>query len=160
VLEGFASYVFYSDHDRIDLDLISPDLEQPQLGFGRTVSQRLARGWIDSGHIELSLRALVRKDLRLSATLGYHTPAVSSAAIDASAPDGHRLLGAAGAALAVHEAVELFADVEVQGILPRRVSNSRYDVGNGKYRLALVSFALHARVRLGPPARPTGRKRS
>ncbi len=39
--------------------------------------------------------------------------------------------------------VSLSGDVRVQGILPRTVTGSDYDLGNGKYSLVLATVGGH-----------------
>jgi hypothetical protein len=41
------------------------------------------------------------------------------------------------------------ADAEVQGILPRTVASSDYDLGNGTYDLVLALVQLHLVVKFG-----------
>lgn len=150
-VDGNFAYVFWSDLDAFELELDSADLEQPDLGIPRTSAVALARDWKGSVHAEVSVRAGVgkRERVRLSGTLGYHSPASPDATIDVASPDGHRLLGAIGAAFQINERIAVMADGELQGILPRTVTTSDYDLGNGTYQMLLGLVQLHLVAKFG-----------
>ncbi|MFO7565743.1 MAG: outer membrane protein transport protein [Enhygromyxa sp.] len=150
------AYVFWSDLDAFRITLDSPDLAQPALGIPRRTEVALPRNWKGSVHAELSVRATVgkRERLRLSGTLGYHSPASPDQTIDVASPDGHRLLGALGFAYAINERIALMADGEVQGILPRTVTDSDFDLGNGTYEMVLGGVHLHLIVKFGKGGKP------
>ncbi|WP_437483593.1 hypothetical protein WME75_43105 [Sorangium sp. So ce1014] len=44
------------------------------------------------------------------------------------------------------DSVSLSGDVRVQGILPRTVTESDYDLGNGTYTLVLTTVGGHLKV--------------
>jgi long-chain fatty acid transport protein len=154
-VDGNFAYVFWSDLDAFEITLDSPALAQPELGLPRVTTVALRRDWKGTVHAELSLRATVgkRERVRLSGTVGYHSSASPDSTIDVASPDGHRLLGAAGVAVKINERIAFMADAEVQGILPRTVTGSNYDLGNGTYDLVLALGQLHLVVKFGKSLR-------
>jgi long-chain fatty acid transport protein len=155
-IDGNFAWVFWSDLEAFEITLDSADLEQPELGIPRKTTVELRRDWKGSFHGELSVRAGVgkRERVRLSATLGYHSPASPDSTIDVASPDGHRLLGAVGASVQITERIGFMADGEVQSILPRTVTSSDYDLGNGTYQMLLAGVHLHLVVRFGKGGKP------
>jgi long-chain fatty acid transport protein len=154
-VDGNFAYVFWSDLDAFELTLDSAALAQPELGLPRRTTVALPRDWNGTVHAELSVRGTVgkRERVRLSGTFGYHSPASPDATIDVASPDGHRLLGAAGVSVQLNKRVAFMADAEVQGILPRTVTSSDYDLGNGTYDLVLALVQLHLVVEFGKSLR-------
>lgn len=152
-LDGSVSYVFYSDFDVIDIELSSPQLAQPALGIGSTVPQELVRDWNNTVHAQLNLRGQVTDKLLLSGSLGYQSGASPDSTIDMASPDGHRLIGGVGLEYGLNERWSLLGDLYLQGIVPRTVTASDFDLGNGTYRMFLGVAAFHARIKLGKPKR-------
>jgi long-chain fatty acid transport protein len=150
-IDGALSYVFYSDFDVIDITLSSPQLEQPALGIGRSVPQDLVRDWKNTVHAELNLRGKASKKLVLSGTIGYQSGASPNSTIDMASPDGHRLIGGVGMEYAISDRFSMLGDLRLQGILPRTVTDSDYDLGNGTYKLFLGVAAVHAKIKFGKP---------
>lgn len=148
-IDGAFSYVFYSDFDVVDIALTSPQLEQPALGIGQTVPQDLVRNWKNTVHAELNLRGQATKKLLISGTLGYQSGASPNSTIDMSSPDGHRLIGGAGIEYAISDRFSMLGDLRMQGILPRTVTDSDYDLGNGTYELFIGVAAVHAKIKFG-----------
>jgi long-chain fatty acid transport protein len=148
-LDGFVSYVFWQDFQSVEIELSSPDLAQPALGIGPRVRQALVRDWIGSVLVEANGRIEATDRLRLSVLLGYHSPASPAATIDMASPDGHRIVTGGGVGYAFTPRFTLYGDVEVQAMIPRTVTSSDHDLGNGTYRLVLAQVALHAQVRFG-----------
>ncbi len=150
-IDGTVSYVFWSDLSEFGITIDSADLALPEIGIGRRTDVTLPRAWKNTIHAELSVRASAgkRERIRLSGTLGYQSPASPDETVDVASPDGQRLLGAFGIGFAATETVTLFADAEVQGILPRTVTDSDYDLANGTYKMILASVMLHAQFRFG-----------
>ncbi|WP_157595513.1 OmpP1/FadL family transporter [Plesiocystis pacifica] len=150
------AYVFWQDVDTFDITLDSEQLAQPALEIPRRTTVGLRRDWVGAIHVEASARAVVDKKekVRVSGTLGYHSPASPDATIDVASPDGQRLLGALGVAYQINPRVAVLADGELQGILPRTVTASDYDLGNGRYNLLLGTFMLHLQARFGSKAKP------
>jgi long-chain fatty acid transport protein len=155
------AYVFWSDLDAFVIELDSPGLAQPEVGIPSTTKVALARNWKGTVHAEVSVRGTLgkRERVRLSGTLGYHSSASPDSTIDVASPDGNRLLGAVGFAYAINERVAFMADGEVQGILPRTVTISDYDLANGTYQLVIGGVHLHVVVKFGkggkaPKAKP------
>jgi long-chain fatty acid transport protein len=150
-VDGNFAYVFWSDLDAFEITLDSAALAQPELGLPRRTQVALRRDWKGTVHAELSLRAMLgkRERVRLSGTVGYHSSASPDATIDVASPDGNRLLGAAGVAVQLNKRVAFMADAEVQGILPRTVTSSDHDLGNGTYDLVLALVQLHLVVKFG-----------
>jgi long-chain fatty acid transport protein len=152
-LDGFASYVFYQDFDRVGIDFMAPELAQPALGVGSRVSQSLVRDWQGSVLVEANARIEATERLRVSVLLGYHSPASPTRTIDMASPDGHRIISGAGVGYAFTPRFSLYADVEVQAIVPRTVRDSDFDLGNGVYEMVLTNIAVHARFRFGRQGR-------
>ncbi|MEM9458140.1 MAG: outer membrane protein transport protein [Myxococcota bacterium] len=150
-LDGSVSYVFYSDFDVIDIELSSPQLAQPALGIGSTVPQELVRDWNNTVHAQLNLRGQATDKLLLSGTLGYQSGASPDSTVDMASPDGHRLIGGVGLEYGINERWSVLGDLYLQGIVPRTVTESDFDLGNGTYRMFLGVAAFHARIKLGKP---------
>lgn len=146
-VDGFIQYIRYSEVDAFKVTTTSPDLAQPALGIGETLSVVLPRNWKDSVWVEASGRFRPTKRLLTSVTLGYQSPASPDKTVDTASPDGHRLIGGVGGGLDVSERISLYADARFQGIIPRTVTTSDYDLGNGQYKLFLATIAGHLKVR-------------
>ncbi|HSN97300.1 MAG TPA: outer membrane protein transport protein [Candidatus Nanopelagicales bacterium] len=145
-VDGFVQWVTYSDVDAFVVETRSPDLAQPRLGIGNRVSVRLPRSWNDTVWIEARGQYQMTSFLRGWASAGYQSPASPDSTIDVASPDGHRLIGAAGGELKVSDAVALLGDIRLQGILPRTVTTSDQDLGNGTYGLFIAAFGGHLRI--------------
>lgn len=156
---GNFAYVFWSDVDSFDIRLESDDLELPELGIPRRTDVALDRSWTGTVHAEANVRVRVgkRKRVGLSGTLGYHSSASPEQTIDVASPDGNRLLGALGVRYDINERVAILADGEVQGIVPRTVDDSDYDLGNGRYELVIGGASLHLVVRFGNGGKVVGK---
>ena len=79
---------------------------------------------------------------------GYQSPASPEATVDASSPDGHRIVGGLGGRLATGKGVVLHLDGRVQAVLPRHVTTSTHDLANGRHDLWLAALALHLQAPL------------
>jgi len=146
-LDGFVQYVTYSDVDAFVVTTRSPDLAQPKLGIGPSVRAVLPRKWNDTVWVEANGRLAISRLFTMSAMVGYQSPASPDETIDVGSPDGHRFLGGLGAVVRATEWLDLHADARAQGILPRTVTTSRSDVGNGRYTLAIGYVGGHAKAR-------------
>ncbi|MGB1276778.1 MAG: OmpP1/FadL family transporter, partial [Nannocystaceae bacterium] len=146
-IDGFVMYSFYRELKAFDVEVSSPDLAQPALGIPDSTSLALARNWNDTVAVEMSGRLRLTDRLLSSVTLGYQSPASPDSTIDLASPDGHRPLGGVGMAFDVNKKWRLQADARLQGIIPRTVTESDYDLGNGTYKLFLATFGLHAQAR-------------
>lgn len=146
-VDGFVQYVRYSETDAFNVTTRSPDLVQEKLGIGDTLSVVLPRNWKDTVWVEASGRYRPTNRVLLSATLGYQSPASPDSTIDTASPDGHRLIGGIGGGFDITERVGLFGDARFQGIIPRTVTGSDNDLGNGKYKLFLATIAGHLKVK-------------
>ena len=146
-VDGFVQYVRYSELDAFRVTATSPDLAQPKLGIGDTLAVNLPRLWKDTVWVEASGRFRATERILVSATLGYQSPASPEKTIDTASPDGQRIIGAVGGVLDVSPRVSLLADARFQGIAPREVRGSDYDLGNGTYRLFIAAIAGHLRAR-------------
>ncbi len=155
-IDAWASYATYQDFDVIDIQLSSPDLAQPALGVGPVANQPLARDWRGTVHLEAAPRIQLTERLRLNTLLGYHSPASPDSTLDVASPDGHRLVFGGGVDVGINDRWSLLADLEGQAIIPRTVTTSTYDLGNGRYSLFLGQLGLHARMRFG--GQPTAQK--
>lgn len=146
-VDGFFSYIFYSDIQNFAVTTTSPDLAQPALGIGDTLSVNLPRNWQNTVWVEGNLRFRPTERLLLSGTLGYQSSASPDSTVDTTSPDGNRLIGGVGGVLQVNERLGLIADARMQGILPRTVTDSDHDLGNGTYKLFIAAIAGHLQFR-------------
>lgn len=153
-IDTWASYATYQDFDVIDIELSSPDLAQPELGVGPVANQPLARDWRGTFHLEVAPRIQLTERLRLNTLVGYHSPASPDSTLDVASPDGHRLVFGGGVDIGLNDRWSLLADLEGQAIVPRTVTTSDFDLGNGRYSLFLGQLGLHARMRFGAPGGP------
>lgn len=138
-----GDYVTWSQVERFDGRVRSAQLAQPALGLADTTQLSLPRRWRDTIAVEGTVRVGVSERLLVWATGGYHSSASPDETIDVASPDGDRIVAAVGGRLTLGERWALYGDVEVQTILPRTVTASDYDVGNGEYRLTLVNLGAH-----------------
>ncbi len=145
-----AAWIRWSALQSFDLELTSPQLAQPDLGVPDTIATSLPRNWMDTVHVEPRLAVQTSEKLLVAGTVGYHSPASPDSTIDAASPDGHRLVGGFTSAFSLSERTTLLADAELQTILPRTVSESDFDLGNGRYTMAIASLLVHLQVNLGP----------
>jgi len=146
-VDGFFQYVRYSEVDAFTVNTNSPDLAQPALGIGESLTVKLPRNWKDTVWVEASARFRPTERVLLSATLGYQSSASPDKTVDTASPDGNRLIGGIGGGFNVSERVALYGDARFQGILPRTVTTSDNDLGNGEYKLFLATIAGHLKVR-------------
>ncbi len=154
-IDAWASYATYQEFDVIDIELSSPDLAQPELGIGTTAPQPLVRDWIGTFHVEVAPRIRISDRLRVNTLLGYHSPASPDATVDLASPDGHRIIFGGGVDVALTSRFSLLADLEGQAIVPRTVTSSDFDLGNGEYGLFIGQVGLHGRLRFGNAPSPS-----
>ncbi len=145
-VDGFFQYVRYSEVDAFRVQTSSPDLAQPALGIGDTLTVTLPRNWRDTVWVEANGRFRPTQRLLTSVTLGYQSAASPDTTVDTASPDGHRLIGGVGGGFDLTDRVGLFADARFQGIIPRTVTTSEHDLGNGQYKLFLATIAGHLKV--------------
>ncbi|WP_437316059.1 OmpP1/FadL family transporter [Sorangium sp. So ce385] len=145
-IDGLLSYVLYSDIEAFVVTASSPDLAQPKLGISDRVAVTLPRRWNDTVWVEAGAKYRFSEAFVGTASVGYQSPASPDETIDVASPDNHRLIGDVGGILKVSDNVSLSGDVRVQGILPRTVTNSDYDLGNGEYTLVLTTVGGHLKV--------------
>lgn len=145
-VDGLVSYVLYSDIDAFVVKASTPDLAQPELGISDTVTVTLPRRWNDTVWLEAGAKLRLTEWLLGTGSLGYQSPASPDSTIDVASPDGHRIIGDVGAVVKVSDNVSLSGDVRVQGIVPREVTESDYDLGNGKYTLLLATVGGHLKI--------------
>jgi long-chain fatty acid transport protein len=158
-LDGFASYVFYRTVDAFLITTESPDLEQPELGVPGKTTQVLPREWTDVVNIEINGRIRPTDALLLSVTLGYNSPASPDSTVDAASPDGHRLIWGLGFGYTFKDRFQLLADAKFHNMIPRNVTQSRHDLGNGTYRLFIAQIGLAGRILFDfSGAKPASRK--
>lgn len=146
-IDGFVSYVFYSDVDAFVVTTHSPQLAQQALGLGPSVRVVLPRAWRDTITLETNVRISLTDSLLVSGTAGYQSPASPDATIDAASLDGHRLVGGVGGVLRVARWLDVHADARVQGMLPRIVETSQNDVANGRYSLLVGYVGGHLKAK-------------
>jgi long-chain fatty acid transport protein len=148
-LEATGQYVLYRSFDEVDILLRSPDLAQPELGLGPEVRQPLRRDWTDVGIAELTTKIRATDKLGFTVLAGYHSPASPDSTVDMASPDGHRLIYGVGLGYAVSEKTSLLVDFEGHSLIPRRVTTSDYDLGNGTYRLFIAHIGITAQAKFG-----------
>jgi long-chain fatty acid transport protein len=85
-VDGFFSYILYSEVKTFEVQTTSPDLAQPALGIGDTISVNLARNWRNTVWIEGNARFRPTDRLLLSATLGYQSSASPNSTVDTTSP--------------------------------------------------------------------------
>lgn len=143
-----AALVRWSSIDTFDARVDSQDLAQPELGLPSTEAVSLPRNWHAAGEIE-AFADWARSDRhRFWAVAGFHGGAAPDATMDASSPDGRRIVLAIGNSIRVSRRMSLIVDGELHTLIPRVVRSSDYDLGNGEYRLTLASLGLYADLRL------------
>lgn len=142
-------WVQWSSLDALRTKLTSPDLAQPELNLPDTSEVDLDRDWQDAIHVEVGARYALTDTLDVAMAFGYQSPASPDETIDAASPDGHRIIGVAGVGWAMSRGSTLKVDAELQGILPRTVTTSAHDLGNGTYNLLLAAISAHVEVRFG-----------
>ncbi|MCC6553356.1 MAG: outer membrane protein transport protein [Polyangiaceae bacterium] len=147
-VDGFVSYILYSDIEEFVVETTSPDLAQPRLGIGETVKVSLPRRWNDTVWIEGRAHYRLNDWLLLSGALGYQSPASPDSTADLASLDGHRLLGGLGGEIKVSDGFTLSGDLRLQGILPRTVTESEHDLGNGTYNLFIATAGGHLKILL------------
>ena len=142
-----TQYVTWSDLDAMRITLRSPDLAQPALGLPPTSRLNLPRRFNDTVSVAVATRYLLRPGLHLLGLLGYDSPAAPDSTIDASSPDGHRLTFGGGAGWALTPDTSLIGDARIVTLLPRTVTTSDHDLGNGDYSLFLAAVTAHLQVK-------------
>ncbi|KYF55736.1 hypothetical protein BE04_01010, partial [Sorangium cellulosum] len=145
-IDGLLSYVLYSDIEAFVVTASSPDLAQPKLGITDRVAVTLPRRWNDTVWVEAGAKYRFSEAFVGTASVGYQSPASPDETIDVASPDNHRLIGDVGGILKVSDSISLSGDVRVQGILPRTVTGSDYDLGNGEYTLVLTTVGGHLKI--------------
>ena len=148
-LEPALTWVKWSDLDAFRITLRSPDLAQPKFGLPPSSKAVLPRNWNDSVHVTLPGRYRLERGPDLLWTVGYESPASPDETIDAASPDGHRLIGGFGARFTFANGMGLLADLKLQATLPRTVTASDYDLGNGTYTLFIAAVGAHLEIPLG-----------
>ncbi|EYF06276.1 OmpP1/FadL family transporter [Chondromyces apiculatus] len=146
-VDGFVQYVTYSDVDAFVVETRSPDLAQPKLGIGDRVKVRLPRDWSDTIWVEARAQYRATSWMKAWVTAGYQSPASPDSTIDVASPDGHRLIGGVGGELEVTDGFSLLGEARLQGILPRTVTESDHDLGNGTYGMFLAALGGHLRFK-------------
>lgn len=144
-----ASYTFWSRLQSFDVVLRSDDLAQPELGISRTADVTLPRRWKDSIGVDGFLDYRFSERTAIFGHLGFQQNAVPDATIDASSPDGDRIIIGAGLFHDFPGRFDVSIDATVQHTLPREVTASDYDLGNGKYGLTLLNLGAHIGIKLG-----------
>lgn len=149
-IDGFVSYILYSEFREFVVETASADLAQPELGIAERVTVRLPRDWNNTVWLQAGGRYKLNDRLTATGSLGYQSPASPDSTIDAASPDGHRLIGDVGAIFAVNDRTFIAGDFRLQGIVPRTVEpdasgagGSDYDLGNGKYSLVIATLGGH-----------------
>jgi len=152
-LDGMASWAFYNTFDTVQIQMSSPDLAQPALGLGEDVDQPLVRDWVGTLLTEFTGAFQATEKLGVTALLGYHMPASPDSTVDMGSPDGHRMVFGAGMRYAFGDRFALLADFEGQAIVPRIVTESDFDLANGRYNLFIGHFGVTAQFRFGGRAK-------
>jgi long-chain fatty acid transport protein len=116
-LDGFLSYILYSEFREFVVETSSPDLAQPELGISDRVTVRLPRNWNNTVWLQAGARYKINEKLTATGSVGYQSPASPDSTIDAASPDGHRLIGDVGAVFAVNDSTFLAGDFRLQSIV-------------------------------------------
>lgn len=146
-LEARLTRVGWGAVDAFEIGLNAAGLEQPAFGLSRYARANLPRRWNDTyglglwGHFGLG--GDDAPGPVISAGLAYETPASPDATIDAASPDGHRLTARGVASLRLSASWSVAAHATLQFILPRTVTTSDYDLGNGTYSLLVAQAGAH-----------------
>ena len=140
---------FWSSIDAFEVVARSPEFEQPELGLPATESVSLPRNWNDTLAVEALAEWRPRRQREIWGVVGYQSSAVPDETADASSPDGHRLVFAVGTRMGVSERLSVVIDAEVNTVLPRTVTRSDYDLGNGDYRMTIASVGAMLDWRAG-----------
>jgi long-chain fatty acid transport protein len=146
-LELRGQFVTWSDMDAMRIELRSPGLAQPALGLPPYSEVALPRRWQDTVSVAALGRFAFTRAFALVGLLGYDSPASPDATIDASSPDGHRLTFGLGAQYSLTQHTSLVGDARLATLLPRAVTDSNDDLGNGTYSLTLAALAAHLQVK-------------
>ncbi len=146
-LELRGQYVTWSDLKAMYVELHSPDLAQPALGLPPTSKVALLRNYDDTVSLAVAGRFQLQPRVHLLGLLGYDSPASPDSTIDASSPDGHRLTFGAGAGFSLTRDTSLIGDARFITLLPRTVTGSDDDLGNGDYSLFLAAVSAHLQVK-------------
>jgi len=133
-----VGWVGWSALDAIDVTLESPELAQPELGMGPVTRISLPKRDRDTLEVDALYMRRMSAALRLGGRLGYQSSATPDETMDLSGIDGHRLTGGIMVDYRLGSAVRLGGHVLVQQVLPRRVTASLYDRGNGEYALTML----------------------
>ena len=142
------AYTLWSQLDSFDVKATSPDLAQPDVGLTDTTRISLARRWENTLGIDVIGRFRATDAVTLWARGGFRQSAVPDETIDAASPDGDRIVAGVGGRVRLTERYAIIGDASVQTTLKREVVGSDFDLGNGSYRLTLVSLGLHLEAQL------------
>ena len=143
-----AALVRWSSIDTFDARVESDALAQPTLGLPSTEAVSLPRDWHSAGEVEAFADWRRTDGHRLWGVAGFHGGAAPDATMDASSPDGRRIVVAIGNSFQLSDRLALVVDAELHTLIPRHVRASDYDLGNGEYRLTLASLGLFAELSL------------
>lgn len=136
-LEG--SYTGWSALKNFDVRLRSDGLAQPELGLGRTMGLKLPRNWRDTFGGLLRVTHSPIDSFTLWVAAGGESAAVPTRTLDAASPDGVRVTGSGGFSVELIRSCRLILDLTYQHVLERKVTNSDYDLANGRYREFLIA---------------------
>ncbi len=146
-----TQYVRWSTLDAFKIRLTSPDLAQPALGLPDTSMVSLPRRWNNTFSAAVMGRFGLNPEgdhpVHLIGLVGYDPPASPDETVDASSPDGQRLTVGAGADVGLTQSMSLVGDLRLITVLPRTVTTSDNDLGNGRYSLFLAMAGAHLQVR-------------
>lgn len=142
------SYVFWSTLTAFDVVLRSPQLAQPELGLSDSAKVNLPRNWKNAMTFDAFLDVKVGERTSLYGNLGFQQNAVPDATIDASSPDADRIVVGGGIFHDFPTRFDLMLDAKIQRTLPRHVTSSDHDLGNGRYGLTLISLGAHIGIKL------------
>lgn len=148
-LDGSFAYVLYRRVDKFDVTLRSPQLAQPDVGLTDTQRQEIPLNMVDTVDARFNVRLALTPKTLLSAGAGYQSPSSTDESITVTSIDGHRLLWTLGLDQALGKRVGLLVDARVAHLLPREVTESRNDKGNGTYNLVLGVVSVHLRIAFG-----------
>ncbi len=159
-LDGHVEYAMWRRLDEFGISLDSEELAQPELGVPASASLSIPRDFRDAVGVEVNGRFQANWRVLVSGTLGFASSATPDETIDLTSPDGNRVIFGAGVVVGLgkRRRAELLIDTIFNAVIPRTVTTSNYDQGNGTYKLFLSSTGIHGRFKFGKagPPKPDG----
>lgn len=150
-IDGHFEYALWRRLSEFAISLDSEELAQPELGVPSTASLSIPRDFQDAIGVEVNGRFQATERVLASGTLGFASNATPDETIDLTSPDGNRVIFGGGVVLGVgkRKRAEILIDAIFNAVIPRKITTSNYDLGNGTYRLFLSTIGVHGRFKFG-----------